>query len=99
MPVPHTHVNGQREPGCREPELEAAGLTHRQFCNRRDATEELVMSRDLVDASRRDPPSSQDVLEKRPYLVEASRPAERDDQHGVERGSRRYRARPDSLAL
>ena len=62
--------------------------------DRADAAEQVVVLRDLEQPLARDAASARHVLEERQHVVRALRPAERDDEQGVELPLRKPAARP-----
>ena len=78
MPVAHADVDRQRQARAAQPLAEPLRLPHRQRRQRRHAAEQLVVVRDLFDPLRRDAPSAQHVLQKRPHVGRPLRAAERD---------------------
>ena len=84
MPVPHPDVDRQRPVALREPVPQAIGLSQRELGERGDPVEQFVVMRDFLDPFRRDPATAQHVAEERANVVAPLRPAEGDDQDGIE---------------
>ena len=83
-PVAHADVDRQREAARGQPLAQPARLPLGDRRDRRDAAEELVVVRDRLDPLRRNAARPQHVLQERPDVVGALRPAEGDEEHGVE---------------
>src|SRR5688572_7814167 len=88
MPVAHPDVDGKRMAGCLEAGPQALCLPTGNGGDRRDAVEELVVARDLLDALGADAPAAKHIGEKRTDVVRPLRPAERDDEYGIKRCAR-----------
>src|SRR5262245_35376673 len=84
MPVAHADVHRERAAQSREPLLEPSRLATRDFRDRRDAAEELVVVRDLFDTLGTDPAAAQHGGQERTNVGETLWAAERHDEDGIE---------------
>ena len=86
MPVPHAQED--RQPGAAGGQAlpEARGLSSADLRQRRAAVEQLVVPRHGLDAGRGHLAPAQDVAQEGTDVGSSLRPAEPDQQHGVEGG-------------
>ena len=84
MPVAHSDEDRQWTSGRREARREAIGLPPRDLGDRRHAAKQLVVMRHLLDPLRGNAAPTKHVGQEWADVVRALRPAEGDDQNGVE---------------
>ena len=87
MPVPHPDIDGKRGSLARERLAKPLGLAQRQLGQGRSAADQLVVTGDGVETLGRDAAAGRDDLEKGPDVFRLLRPAEREEEHRVERHS------------
>ena len=82
-PVPHPHVDGQREAVRTQPGAEGVGLADRQLIQRRAAPDPLVVVRHLLEPGRRNRAPAGDVEEEGSDVLGPLGAAEGDQQDGL----------------